>query len=140
MSKGCIIFKNGEIEDVFSEPLSLCSSPPFAYIECAQLKKIVKNLSVVVTTNEFQNSCIFYLKFFRIYKRTDGSLLFMLSIIKDENSIRKRALWAKMKKLDFFVTVLWDTFGHPINSRLRKSRKDMLLKGVLGRFSQTLEA
>ena len=62
MSKGCIIFKNGEIEDVFSEPLSLCSSPPFAYIEFVQLKKTVKNLSVVVTTNEFQNSCIFYLK------------------------------------------------------------------------------
>ena len=29
-------------------------------------------------------------------------LLVILSIIKDENSIRKRALWAKMKKLGFF--------------------------------------
>lgn len=57
MSKGCIILKkgvetkrtqflkNGEIEDAFSEPVNLCFSPPFAYIECVQIKKIVKNLS-----------------------------------------------------------------------------------------------
>ena len=35
---------------------------PISYIEFAQVKKIVKNLSVVVTTNEFQNSCIFSFK------------------------------------------------------------------------------
>ena len=73
MSKGCIILKkglkpnelnvkNGEIEDAFSEPLSLCCSPPSAYIEFVQAKKIVKHLSVVVTTNEFQNGCIFLFK------------------------------------------------------------------------------
>ena len=29
-----------------------------------------------------------------------------------------------MKKLNFLVGVSWDTLGHPINSRLRKSWKD----------------
>ena len=42
-------------------PSTFAVSPPFAYIEFVQAKKIVKDLSVVVTTNEFQNSCIFYL-------------------------------------------------------------------------------
>lgn len=50
--------------------------------------------------------------------------LLTLSIIKDENSIRKRAVWAKNEKLDFLVGVSWDTLEHPINSRLRKSWKD----------------
>ena len=107
MSKGCIIFKNGEIEDPFSEPLSLCSSPPFAYIEFVQVKKMVKNLSkhfeVVVTTIEFQNGCIFCLKFSEYINVQRVRLWFTLSIIKDENSIKKRALWGKMKRLDFKV-------------------------------------
>ena len=91
------------MEDAFSEPLSLCISPPFAYIEFAQ----VKNLSVVVTTNEFQNSCIFSFKIFRIYKRTDGSFtVHAFYYLKTKTRSENVHYGKKMKNLNFLVGVL----------------------------------
>ena len=92
-------FASGNLAKIL-HPFGLCFSPPFAYIEFVQLKKIVKNLSVVVTTNEFQNSGIFFI----IYKRTDGSFtVHTLYYLKTKTRSENVQYGQKMKKLDFEV-------------------------------------
>ena len=110
MSKGCIILKkgvetkrtqflkNGEIEDAFSEsrqPLlfsSFClyrvrsdKKDSKKFVSCRYYKRVPKQLH------------LFHLKFSEYTNAQIVRLLFRLSIINDENPIRKRALWAKMK-------------------------------------------
>ena len=65
------------------------------FVSCRYYKRVPKQLH------------FFHLKFSEYTNVQRVRLPLTLSIIKDENSIRKRALWAKMKKLNFLRGVLW---------------------------------